>query len=417
MFLEYTLQKSRLFFTYMLALFYMVFLLMPTSFAAPDSSFMLRANTATPSLGRRPFKVAVLDMLPDLQKMKALASYDDISFAALSKNEILAYVGASGVSSEQNSDQKLHSPWILAYQVEKKQQKWAFLLDAPMSAPPLVVQQEVYVATQKGSVFALEATSGKLLWKLEVGPFPNKKMLKRGTTLLVASAQQSVYAIDTSKGSLQWVYDAGNSTTLGLHSLEAMATDGHYLYYGTDNNVLHVVDWQTGKLFVKKDQQSNWAARFQDVSTMTVHKDTLFIGRYNGWVTALSLAPGKFLQVLWEQSLGSISTALLDEDVYYVATLQGNLLALEALTGRVLFKKDLAFSISSITLEEGLLWLTGYKGFIYILDAKNAEVIWHECLSTALAVAPLRIGSALWFPSAYKSFYAYALPASSPTVF
>ncbi|MCI4366328.1 MAG: PQQ-binding-like beta-propeller repeat protein [Thermoplasmata archaeon] len=89
---------------------------------------------------------------------------------------------------------------------------WSYSTGAEISASPAVVNGVVYVGSWNGYEYALNASSGSLLWKTFLGldPYGNRtsgissSATVVGNTLYVGGGNSSWYALNTSDGAIRW---------------------------------------------------------------------------------------------------------------------------------------------------------------------------------------------------------------------
>lgn len=71
-------------------------------------------------------------------------------------------------------------------------------------APPLQVEDQVFVGTADNHILALDATNGSLQWDYETDHAIWGRPAYRDGTLYVSSMDWSVYALDAVSGELKW---------------------------------------------------------------------------------------------------------------------------------------------------------------------------------------------------------------------
>jgi outer membrane protein assembly factor BamB len=120
---------------------------------------------------------------------------------------------------------------VTALDVESAAVKWEFYTEGPIRMAPAVWKGKVYVGGDDGYLYCLDASSGKLLWKLQAAPgddlvLGNEKMIskwpirgglaiKDGVVYFVAgiwpTEQVLLYAVDANTGKLKWKNDQSGS--------------------------------------------------------------------------------------------------------------------------------------------------------------------------------------------------------------
>jgi len=88
------------------------------------------------------------------------------------------------------------------------------------SSTPAVADGIVYEGSDDYNVYALNATTGALVWKYAtLGPVNSSPRIANGV-VYVASEDEHFYALDAQTGSLLWQY------TMGSYSAPPIVTDG-----------------------------------------------------------------------------------------------------------------------------------------------------------------------------------------------
>lgn len=98
----------------------------------------------------------------------------------------------------------------------------------------------VYVGGRDGGVSALDAASGKTLWRFATGDLVMGTPTVRGDLLLVGSFDKHVYALDAASGALRWKRDLG-----GVVPADVVVMDGRALV-GTRAYDFIALDLHTG---------------------------------------------------------------------------------------------------------------------------------------------------------------------------
>jgi hypothetical protein len=115
---------------------------------------------------------------------------------------------------------------VHAFDLETAAPLWTFPLEKGTSAPPLVVDDMVYVGSYEGYVYALDRASGTEQWRFAVGDWSNPPVMF-DDTLYIMSENNYLYALDPESGAEQWRYTPTDDGTLA--SLPVVADDIVYI--------------------------------------------------------------------------------------------------------------------------------------------------------------------------------------------
>jgi outer membrane protein assembly factor BamB len=242
--------------------------------------------------------------------------------------------------------------YVVALDAATGRRVWKFKTGINESSP-LLDKGVLYFGTWDGKVYALAAKTKKPLWTFETGDrVKGGAALARGT-LLVPSYDGNVYGIDAATGEERWTSSPGAP----LYATPAVA--GGRVFVGSTGGSVYAYDVEDGG-FV-------WSRSLGDAvySSPAVWRNTVYVGSYNGSLYALDAASG---DVRWQFAAeGPISGApVVMAGNVYVSTLGGRTFGLDARTGR----KRWSFAAGQYTplvADDERAYLTGYSR-LYALE-------------------------------------------------
>ena len=121
--------------------------------------------------------------------------------------------------------------------------RWYTRLDAPVYSEPAVKDDQVYVATTRGLLYAIDALSGATNWVAEVDNAAVRLSAPAtdGGLVVVGGTDGALYAWSALDGSRQWVFQAPDA----LVAKPLIA--GSVVYVGSMGNHLYAVDLADGR--------------------------------------------------------------------------------------------------------------------------------------------------------------------------
>lgn len=188
---------------------------------------------------------------------------------------------------------------------------WTFFTDAPVRLAPMVVDGKVFVGSDDGHAYCLDAQSGKVIWKLRAGP-EDERILARGRMVS------------------RWPVRTG------------LLVDNGIAYFGAgvfphENVFLYAVDAATGKVLWKNDSISQQDAGRNDLSPqgyLLATKDILFVPSGRTLAASFTRAKGEFMvkpEPGWRGDaggqIGGTQAFLADDQIYAVG--EHHILALD----------------------------------------------------------------------------------------
>jgi len=138
----------------------------------------------------------------------------------------------------------------VVYAVSKDgREVWRTRLGGSIETTPAVAFGRVYVGAGDGSLYALNASNGKLLWKYTTGgPIVASPIVSLNGIVYVGSADGKVYALDAKNGELVWSDNTGASIevtpVLDNGMLFVCSSDGTIRAYGKPSFTSAIPGWE-----------------------------------------------------------------------------------------------------------------------------------------------------------------------------
>jgi outer membrane protein assembly factor BamB len=277
-------------------------------------------------------------------------------------------------------------------------ERWKYATSGPVASSPAVVGSLVYFGSYDGKFYALEAESGKLRWRFETGGerrFEGKNLhgwLPKSQTfadpfdtflsspvvgdgaVFFGSGDGNVYALDAATGSLRWKVGTGDV----VHASPAYA-DG-VVYVGSWDSFFYALDARTGKERWRfkggEDPVIHNQVGFQ--SSPSVVAGIVYTGCRDSNLYALDAATGK---EMWrfnnEGSWVVVSPAVKDGRVVFATSDSALLHVLDAQSGKPVFRQDTkAYVFSSPTIAGDTAYFGVMNGVVEARDVKTGSLLW-----------------------------------------
>jgi outer membrane protein assembly factor BamB len=245
---------------------------------------------------------------------------------------------------------------------------WRFETSDDVASSPAVVDGVVYVGSNDGYLYALDAATGDRRWRFKTaGPVYPSPAVVDGVVYIGGGS--SYYALDAATGEEHWRFQ--HTAVSHVYCSPAVA-DG-IVYVGGGSRV-YALDADTG------EELWRFQPAWNSVFSPAVAEGVVYIASEDGYIDALDAATGN---QLWRFEAGDqveSSPAVADGVVYigsydsYVYT--DYVYALEADTGEELWRFDIDGSVrSSPTVAEGVVYIGSFD-HLYALDATTGEERW-----------------------------------------
>ncbi len=270
---------------------------------------------------------------------------------------------------------------LYAVDTRRVKARWAFRARRCTAATPAVDGRTVYMAFLNrppcnasrsgldGLVVALNADTGKVRWRVTIGPTESSPLVVDGL-VYVGDWNGKVYALNAASGSVRWTFSTGGKVK------DAVAYAGGRVYFGSYDHHVYALNARTGKLFWRAAAQQRLGPRGTFYSTPAVAYGRVYIGSTDGKVYSFGATSGK---LRWSHSTGGYvyaSPAVWQERVY-VGSYTGTFYCFDAATGNVrwTFKANGPISGSPVVIN-GVVYFSSLKRRTYALDPASGKLLW-----------------------------------------
>jgi outer membrane protein assembly factor BamB len=189
-------------------------------------------------------------------------------------------------------------------------EKWRFK-GAPIESSPLLVGHRLYFGSWDHRVYAVDARTGRKKWSYQTDEEVNTSPTAWRGTIYVANDSGSLYALRARDGKLVW--KASSNSRFGSREFFYATPTLAYgrVYIGDTDGTMYVFGAKSGKLL--------WARPLGSYvySGAAVWRRTVYVGTYDGLLYALDAATG---DVKWKiDAPGAVHSAptVMDGLVYY----------------------------------------------------------------------------------------------------
>ena len=277
----------------------------------------------------------------------------------------------------------------------------------------------VFATTGFAQVVALEAKTGKVAWRQTLsGPMRGAPTV-RGGRVFVVTVDNQTHCLSAEDGSVQWTHQ-GISEGASLLGGSCPAVDGNVV----------VVPYSSGELFALRvengtvlwQDQLSTVRRTDNVATMSDIRGRPIIDRgrvyaigHADLLVAIELRSGRRL---WEREIGGIQSPWVAGDYLFLVTNNNEAVALEAKTGRVLWVTQLATWDDEEDKTGRIVWagpvlasdrliLGSSNGKLVSLSPYTGEVLGKVSISDGVTIAPSVANSTMFFLTNDADLVAY----------
>lgn len=204
---------------------------------------------------------------------------------------------------------------------------------------PVLWEDKVYFGSGDSNIYALNADSGKLIWKFKTGDVVHASPAIADGTLFVGSWDSYFYALDAASGKQKWRFKTGEDPDIhnqvGIQS-SAVVTDG-VVYFGCRDSNLYALDAKTGQKRWAFNNNGSWVIGSPTVKDGKVY----FATSDSALFYALDAKSGTAifsLKFMWPM----FSSPAIAGNMLYIGTHEGKLMAIDLTTQKLawVFRTD-----------------------------------------------------------------------------
>lgn len=270
---------------------------------------------------------------------------------------------------------------FLAVEARTGKVVWRHDLGRCIAASPAVADGVVYEsflnhppcnatgAGLDGEVIAFDAQTGAIRWRRQIGPTESSPLVAGGS-VYVGDWLGKVYALDAGSGALRWSFGTGDKVK------GAVSLAGGRLYVGSYDGHVYALDPLTGTQVWRASAQSRLGSLGTFYSTPAVAYGRVYIGSTDGKVYSYGASSGK---LRWSYGTGGYvyASPAVWRQLVLVGSYSGTFYAFNAATGDVRWRFQANGPISgSATVLSGVVYFSTLKERTYALEASSGRLLW-----------------------------------------
>lgn len=259
---------------------------------------------------------------------------------------------------------------------------------------------KVYIGTEDATLLALNAKTGEKIWQQKVSDEIVSQPAYGSQSVIVKTLDGKVFALNSINGTVLWEY-IENNPELVLKGESAPLVEGHRVLAGFPDGKFINLNLQNGELIwdkqVADSQGFSSLARMIDITAMPiVDGNIIYVATYQGNISALSLATG---ERLWEHELSTYSGLAVDSGNVYVTDSDGVLWAFNKTTGTVNWKQSALqnYMLTGPVVYKNYVLVGDNIGNVQVFAKSDGQLIGREKLSgKPFYVAPMTDGNTIF---------------------
>lgn len=290
--------------------------------------------------------------------------------------------------------------------------------DARYSGGPGVGSGHVVVGTLDGHVYSLDAKTGKQQWKATVSSEVIAPPVVLGKLTIVRTEDGNVFALDTQTGKQVWLYDQDTVPSLSLRGNGPLLVARGVIFLGTADGKLVAVRLDNGEklwdLPLATGEGRTEIQRLDDSDSAVVFDgNTLYASAYHGNLTQVDGATGR---PGWHRSFSTYTSMDVSGNTLVGVDSHSNVWAFDKNSGSDLWKQDkLEWRWLSAPAIVGKYVVVGdLKGYVHFLQLSDGKLAARKRLShDAIRSQPLVVGNTVYIEDVEGDIGAYRVGPSS----
>ncbi|KPQ25280.1 MAG: outer membrane assembly lipoprotein YfgL [Halomonas sp. HL-48] len=268
---------------------------------------------------------------------------------------------------------------VMSFAADDGEERWEVDLDTPISSALTAVAGQVYLGTRDGEVIALDQRDGSVNWRSRVSSEVLAAPQANPELLVVQSIDGQVTALDRQSGDERWVYTS-SQPSLTLRGTGTPLVIEPVSFVGLANGRLATIDNRNGQplwdMQIATPQGRSEVERLVDLTGQPVlsQDGRLFVTSYNGQLVALEATRGN---VIWERELSSRHAPVLVGDLLFVVTDDSQVVGIDSNNGQEVWRNDALEDrrLTAPAFADGHLVVGDYAGYVHLIDAREGELV------------------------------------------
>jgi len=248
----------------------------------------------------------------------------------------------------------------------------------PLSGALAVSNDLVLAGTREGKLLALDAAHGSLRWQAALSSEVLAPPTVAAGVVMVHSNDGRFYALNAVDGHDLWTYDSSVPALSLRGSSRPLIADGRVIG-GLDNGKVVAltpsdgqVQWETT---VAVPEGRSELDRLVDIDADPLYVEgVVFAAAYHGRVVALSALSGR---ILWARDISAYTGMAVSGDLLIVSASDGTVWGLDRGTGSVLWRQDelVDRTITAPVIQSGQIAIGDAEGFIHWLTPDDGSFV------------------------------------------
>jgi outer membrane protein assembly factor BamB len=267
----------------------------------------------------------------------------------------------------------------------------------------------IYATTGRGRVFALDAKTGKELWKQSLGVSLRVAPKTGGDKIYVLSVDNQLFAVNAASGTVVWSDRSATQISGFLAAATPAVTDTVVVAPYTSGDI-HAIDAAGGQPIwtdtLLLSRRNSATSLFSGIGGNPIVKDdVVYAGDAGGFFAGIALLSGRRV---WEQNVSTLNTPWVADDFLYILSSEDDLICVQRADGRVKWVTPLPQYANEKKHRDPLVWrgpilansqliVAGTHGEMRVFSPKDGKLASTVEIPEGITDAPIIAGSRMYF--------------------
>ncbi|AKJ42970.1 outer membrane protein assembly factor BamB [Pragia fontium] len=270
----------------------------------------------------------------------------------------------------------------------------------------------LFIGSENAVVYSLNSEDGAVAWRTIVGGEAMSRPVVSNGVVLIHTTNGLLQALNEADGSIKWTANLG-MPLLSLRGESSPAVAHGAALVGGDNGRVNAVLLEQGQLIwqqsISQPSGATEIDRLADVdSSPVIVGNAVYAQSYNGSFVALDLRSG---QLMWQREMGSVNDFVIEGDRVYLVDQDDRVAALSLNGGTILWKQNdlLHRGLTPAALFNGYVVVGDSEGYLHWMDSNNGQfVAQNKVDSDGFLSAPLAAGDRLVIQARGGDVYSFS---------
>ncbi|MFH1700764.1 MAG: PQQ-binding-like beta-propeller repeat protein [Candidatus Zixiibacteriota bacterium] len=277
---------------------------------------------------------------------------------------------------------------LIAINIGSGERIWEFLAEGYMETIPSYYDNIVFCGSSDHFIYALDANSGQLKWKFDmgIGPQTRSAIVINDGMIYITSLGNKLYCIDAKLGKMVWVHNIRSEITTS-----PVIINGKDIAFGDWDGVLYCINGITG--------EELWKVACEDmILDVLAIENTVYTGDFSGNIYAIN---GASKETIWQNgSFEEPDYFAASENILYLHD-KGKLKAINSKNGDSIWSADSKISVYP-AISDKIIYYSAFPNLMVAADKYTGNTIWQYEFD-GRPLSPIVNNGMLYFGTQYKN--------------